>query len=388
MENQENEKELFLREKLEDPVFILQNLLRCRSITPEDDGVLSLTKRMLESLEFFCTELAFGPKGKETKNLFAFLDGKAEEYLCFAGHTDVVPAGEGWSKEPFSGDLTDGIITGRGAVDMKGGLACMIAAAARVLKEKSFKGKLAFLLTGDEEGPATFGTVKLLEWLREKNEHPDFCLLAEPTSVEKIADVLKIGRRGSLNVKLRAQGKQGHVAYPHLACNPVPILLNILQEFLQWQLDEGSEYFEPSSLQITSLETAEGASNVIPSTASASFNIRFNDLHTGSQLSNYIEKIVLKYPEVKCEISVSGESFLTTPTKYVQKLEIASEKIMGYKPRRETGGGTSDARFISKYMPVAELGLLNKTMHAVNECASINDLENLTQIYKTFLEIL
>ncbi|KMQ85685.1 succinyl-diaminopimelate desuccinylase [Lasius niger] len=341
---------------------------------------------MLETLGFSCQNLPFGPKGEETPNLFASIGTKETgEYLCFAGHTDVVPSGEGWRIDPFAGEISDGVITGRGAVDMKGGLACMMSAVARYLDKKPLKGKIAFLITGDEEGPGTFGTCKVLEWLETQNEKPDFCLLAEPTSVEKLADVLKIGRRGSLNALVEVQGRQGHVAYPHLAHNPVPILSKILNEFHGWVLDEGSEYFEPSSLQFTELKTADGASNVIPARASARFNIRFNELHTGKALSEQIRKIISAFPEAKVEIAVSGDSFLTTPGEHVQRLEKAAERVTGYVPHRETGGGTSDARFISKYMPVAELGLVNATMHAIDECTTVEDVEKLTKIFEEFL---
>ncbi|QCE33840.1 succinyl-diaminopimelate desuccinylase [Acetobacteraceae bacterium] len=372
-------------EDLKNPTFILQHLLRRKSVTPSDDGALSLVQAMLEKLGFSCQNLSFGPEGQETPNLFASIGEEGGEYLCFAGHTDVVPAGEGWRLDPFAGDIVDGVITGRGAVDMKGGIACMIAAVARHLEKKPLEGKIAFLLTGDEEGKATFGTCKVLEWLEKQGEKPDFCLLAEPTSVEKLADVLKIGRRGSLNALIKVQGKQGHVAYPHLAKNPIPILSKILNEFQSWILDEGSAYFEPSSLQFTSLETAEGASNVIPASASACFNIRFNELHSGKSLSEQIHKIISAFPEAEVAISISGESFLTEPGEYVQRLEKAAEKVTGYFPRRETGGGTSDARFISKYMQVAELGLVNETMHAINECTSVEDIEKLTKICEEFL---
>ncbi len=369
-----------------DPVALLQDLLRCRSVTPADDGALSVVARSLEMMGFEVTRLAFGPEGEQTPNLYARL-GRGSPCLCFAGHTDVVPPGEGWSCDPFAGEIRDGHIYGRGTADMKGGVAAALAAVARRLEAGPLKGSLAFLITGDEEGPARYGTKSVLEWMKERGEAPDFCLLGEPTNPAEMGDVIKIGRRGSMNVVITVKGVQGHVAYPHLADNPIHRLVPILHDLTARTLDQGSEWFAPSSLQITSVDVGNPATNVIPATAQARVNIRFNDLHTSDSLRNWIEDVVACHAsDADMEVAVSGESFLTEPGTEVEQLSQAVEAVTGRKPKLDTGGGTSDARFITHCCPVAEFGLVGATMHKRDEHVSLTSVEQLTQVYQDFMQ--
>lgn len=369
-----------------DPVALLQDLLRCRSVTPADDGALSVVAHALEMMGFEVTRLAFGPEGEQTPNLYARL-GTGKPCLCFAGHTDVVPPGEGWSCDPFAGDIRDGHIYGRGTADMKGGVAAALAAVARRLEAGPLKGSLAFLITGDEEGPARYGTKSVLEWMKEQGEAPDFCLLGEPTNPAEMGDVIKIGRRGSMNVVITVKGMQGHVAYPHLADNPIHRLVPILHDLTSRTLDQGSEWFAPSSLQITSVDVGNPATNVIPATAQARVNIRFNDLHTSESLRNWIEDVVSCHaPDATMEVAVSGESFLTEPGAEVEQLSRAVQTVTGRKPKLDTGGGTSDARFITHCCPVAEFGLVGATMHKRDEHVSLASVEQLTQVYLEFMQ--
>lgn len=369
-----------------DPVALLQDLLRCRSVTPADDGALSVVAHALEMMGFEVTRLAFGPEGEQTPNLYARL-GTGKPCLCFAGHTDVVPPGEGWSCDPFAGDIKDGHIYGRGTADMKGGVAAALAAVARRLEAGPLKGSLAFLITGDEEGPARYGTKSVLEWMKERGEAPDFCLLGEPTNPAEMGDVIKIGRRGSMNVVITVKGVQGHVAYPHLADNPIHRLVPILSDLTSRTLDQGSEWFAPSSLQITSVDVGNPATNVIPAMAQARVNIRFNDLHTSESLRNWIGDVVSYHaPEATMEVAVSGESFLTDPGTEVGQLSEAVQAVTGRQPKLDTGGGTSDARFITHCCPVAEFGLVGATMHKRDEHVSLASVEQLTQVYLEFMQ--
>lgn len=371
---------------ISDPIALLQDLLRCRSVTPADDGALSVVAHALEMMGFEVTRLAFGPEGEQTPNLYARL-GTGKPCLCFAGHTDVVPPGEGWSCDPFAGDIKDGHIYGRGTADMKGGVAAALAAVARRLEAGPLKGSLAFLITGDEEGPARYGTKSVLEWMKERGEAPDFCLLGEPTNPAEMGDVIKIGRRGSMNVVITVKGVQGHVAYPHLADNPIHRLVPILSDLTSRTLDQGSEWFAPSSLQITSVDVGNPATNVIPAMAQARVNIRFNDLHTSESLRNWIGDVVSYHaPEATMEVAVSGESFLTDPGTEVGQLSEAVQVVTGRQPKLDTGGGTSDARFITHCCPVAEFGLVGATMHKRDEHVSLASVEQLTQVYLEFMQ--
>lgn len=369
-----------------DPLAFLQALLRCRSVTPVDDNALKLVGDALAGMGFEVHHLSFGPEDAPTPNLYA-QRGQGRPALCLAGHTDVVPPGDGWSHDPFAGEVHDGCIYGRGTADMKGGIACFVAAVARHLQENTLTGSLSFLITGDEEGPARFGTKPVLEWMKKNDKIPDFFLLGEPTNPTALGDVVKIGRRGSLNAVITVPGVQGHVAYPHLADNPVHRLISALQELTSQCLDEGSEWFAPSSLQVVSVDVGNTASNVIPSAAEARLNIRFNDRHTGESLSEWIKEVVTRWaPKASVSIAVSGESFLTEPGKEVQLLSESIHSVTGRKPKLDTGGGTSDARFMTHYAPVAEFGLVGATMHKRDEHVGVQSLEELTQIYQHYIK--
>ncbi|MCX5619737.1 succinyl-diaminopimelate desuccinylase [Bombella pollinis] len=375
-----------LSSSLRDPLALLQALLRCRSVTPADDGALGVVAEALEMMGFTVRRLAFGPKGEETPNLYARL-GEGRPCLCFAGHTDVVPPGEGWSSDPFAGEVREGRIYGRGTADMKGGVAAALASVARRLEAGPLKGSLAFLITGDEEGPAHYGTRSVLEWMKEQGEQPDFCLLGEPTNPTEMGEVIKIGRRGSMNAVITVRGVQGHVAYPHLADNPTHRLVKILSDLTARVLDQGNEWFAPSSLQITSIDVGNSATNVIPATAQARVNIRFNDLHTGESLSGWIEDVVACHTaHGTVDVSISGEAFRTIAGAEVEHLSQAVEAVTGRTPKLDTGGGTSDARFITHCCPVAEFGLVGATMHKCDEHVSLASLEELTQIYGEFMQ--
>lgn len=369
-----------------DPISLLQDLVRCPSVTPADEGALDIVAQALEGMGFVVTRLAFGPKGEETPNLYARL-GTQGPCLCLAGHTDVVPPGEGWTHPPFEAKIVDGVMYGRGTADMKGGVAAAIAAVARRLEEGPLEGSLSFLITGDEEGPARFGTRSVLEWMAEQGEKPDFCLLGEPTNPETMGEVIKIGRRGSMNAVITVNGVQGHVAYPHLADNPNHRLISILAELTARHLDEGSEWFAPSSLQVTSIDVGNKATNVIPATAQGRVNIRFNDLHTGKSLSEWMTDVVKRHaPDATLDIAISGESFLTQPGEDVERLSQAVEVVTGRKPKLDTGGGTSDARFITHCCPVAEFGLIGATIHKRDEHVTTQSVEDLTQVYLAFMK--
>ena len=369
-----------------DPVTLARDLLRCPSVTPADGGAQMLLAGVLEGMGFETVHLPFGPAEAPTPNLYARL-GSGHPVLCFAGHTDVVPPGEGWAHDPFAAVVQDGRLYGRGIADMKGGVACFVAAVARRLKRGPLKGSISLLITGDEEGPAHFGTKPVIEWLAEREELPDFCLLGEPTNPEALGDVIKIGRRGSMNAVVTVQGIQGHVAYPHLADNPVHRLLAAFSELTARELDTGSEWFDPSLLQVTSIDVGNPATNVIPAQAIGRLNIRFNDLHTGAALTAWIEDVVQRHaPSADVQVSISGEAFLTQPGEAVTCLSDAVRQVTGRTPRLDTGGGTSDARFISRYCEVAEFGLVGATMHKRDEHVGLETLEDLTRIYLAFME--
>lgn len=362
-----------------DPIPLAQALIRCRSVTPADDGALGVLEAALRPLGFACTRLRFN----EVDNLFA-RRGTGSPHLCYAGHTDVVPPGDeaAWADPPFAGVVREGVLYGRGACDMKGGIAAFVAAIP-----ESNPGSLSLLITGDEEGPSVDGTRRVLEWMAENGHIPDVCVVGEPTSKSALGDTIKIGRRGSMNAWITVQGRQGHSAYPQLADNPVHRLLRLLAALTATPLDAGSEWFEASTLQVTGLQVANDATNVIPAEASAFLNIRFNDHHTSAALTAHLRAVLAEHaPDHIFRVQVSGESFLTTPGPFVDALSRAVQRATGLTPRLETGGGTSDARFITQYCPVAELGAVGATLHQRDESAPVAELRALAQLYRAVIE--
>jgi succinyl-diaminopimelate desuccinylase len=374
-----------------DPVALTRDLIRCRSITPQDDGALAVMENALSRLGFTCHRLPFSePGAAEVHNLLAVI-GEAGPHFCFAGHSDVVPPGnlEGWTVDPFGGMIIDGAIYGRGANDMKGALAAMVAAVARHLQGRGGKplGRISLLITGDEEGPAINGTRKVLEWMAARDLVPDACVVGEPTNPKRMGEMVKIGRRGSLSGRLTVHGIQGHVAYPQFADNPLHPLVRLLADLVAERLDDGTPHFQPSNLQITSIDTDNEAPNVIPAQASAVFNIRFNDLHTSASLEarlrDRLERAGMRY---ELHISVSGEAFVTAPGAFTDLVSNAVRSVTGIAPELSTSGGTSDARFIKDFCKVAEFGLVGETMHKVDERASAADIERLTETYRHILD--
>lgn len=368
---------------MNDVVAVLQDLIRRPSVTPLDHGVQDILKTSLKKLGFQIYDLPFGEGKERVVNFFARY-GSGYPHFCFAGHTDVVPAGQkNWLYDPFQGEIADNVLFGRGACDMKGGIAAFLVAVKDFLAFKeNFTGSLSFLITGDEEGPGINGTSRVLKWMKENHHIPDFCLVGEPTCAETLGDVIKIGRRGSLNAIITVEGTQGHVAYPQLADNPIHKLMRILTTLTEPVLDAGNQWFQPSSVQVTSIDVGNQVTNLIPATATARLNIRFNHLHTGNSLIGWIKTQCYRVTETcKIDISVSGEAFLTKPGPEVGAICQAIESVQNIKPRLDTGGGTSDARFISAYCPVAEFGLVGQTMHKVNEAVPIDDLKRLSSIY-------
>lgn len=371
-----------------DAVALAQALVRCPSVTPVDAGALDIIQSTLSKLGFDCTRLTFGhaPMGP-VDNLFAIF-GSGGPHLCFAGHADVVPPGNvsQWSVDPFAATIAEGRLIGRGAADMKGAIAAFIAAAAHRLS-RGFNGRLSLLITGDEEGPAEFGTAPVLEWMRAHGYVPDHCLVGEPTSARSLGDMIKIGRRGSLNAHLTVFGQQGHVAYPDLADNPITRLVHILDALKVRRLDNGTPHFQPSNLEITDISVGNHADNVIPQFAKARLNIRFNTEHSGASLSAWIKQIVTaNAPEHELNIRVSGEAFLTQPGEWSRLVQRAVRDVSGTEPELSTTGGTSDARFITKLCPVVEFGLVGTSMHKANEQVPIADIDRLVQIYRHILE--
>jgi succinyl-diaminopimelate desuccinylase len=362
-----------------DPLPLAQALLRCPSVTPADAGAQDVLADALTALGFTVTRLRFGA----IENLFARI-GTGGPHLCFAGHTDVVPVGPvNWRSDPFGGEVRDGILFGRGACDMKGAIAAFVAAAAQHLVGGTPNGSISFLITGDEEGPAVDGTVKVLDWMQQNGQIPDFCLVGEPTCPVKLGDMVKIGRRGSLNVTLSVFGTQGHVAYPHRADNPVHRLLRVLAALTAVPVDAGSDWFEPSTLQVTSIDVGNPVTNIIPPTARAMLNIRFNDRHSGASLIAWLRATVAQYAErFELEPTISGESFVTQPGPMVEILQRAIVEATGVTPKLDTGGGTSDARFIARYCPVAEFGLVGASMHQTDERVPVAELRDLARVYR------
>lgn len=377
-----------------DPLSLAQALIRCPSITPAEGGALDVLQATLEAAGFACTRLPFSEVGTpDVDNLYARW-GTGGPHLCFAGHTDVVPPGDDelWSLGPFSGEIRDGELYGRGAVDMKGGIACFAAAAiAHVAHLDPNHGSVSLLITGDEEGPSINGTAKMLQWLVDHDEVPDNCIVGEPSNRAELGDSIKIGRRGSLSGFIAVTGTQGHVAYPHLADNPVPKLLALLTRLTAEPLDEGTEHFEPSNLEVVTVDVANPAVNVIPAKAEAALNIRFNSCHTAASLQSWIEE--------QCEIvrtelggewdltfRSSADCFMTEPGLFVDLVRDAVQAETGRVPDLTTNGGTSDARFIKNHCPVVEFGLVGQTMHQIDERVAVEDLHRLANIYRGVLK--
>jgi succinyl-diaminopimelate desuccinylase len=377
-----------------DPVALAQALIRCRSVTPAEGGALTLLQSLLEPAGFTCHRLTMtAPGTPDVENLYARL-GSGPPHLCFAGHTDVVPPGDeaAWSKPPFGGEIVNGLLYGRGAVDMKGGVACFLAAALDYVRAGGPKrGSMSFLITGDEESVAINGTPKLLAWLEARGEKLDACLVGEPASGEAVGDQIKIGRRGYVNARLVVHGKQGHSAYGERAENPIPRLARIIDRLSTTPLDAGSEHFQPSSLQATIISVPNTATNVIPGSAQANFNIRYNDLHTRAGIEAWVrEHTEAAAREVGARFALSfegtGDVFLTKPGPLVDTMRAAIRGVTGQEPALTTNGGTSDARFIKDFCPVVEVGLRNATAHQVDEHVAVADLTRLTAIYRRFLE--
>ncbi|MBE2990723.1 succinyl-diaminopimelate desuccinylase [Sphingomonas sp. CFBP 13603] len=361
-----------------DPVALTQALLRADSVTPARGTVFDILESALDPLGFAVDRFVVGeaPDGP-VENMLA-TRGNGPRHLAFAGHVDVVPPGEGWTGSPWSGEVRDGLLYGRGAVDMKGAVAAFVAAASR-----SDAGTLSLIITGDEEGPATYGTVALMERMAARGIVPDLCVVGEPTSTARLGDMVKIGRRGSVNIWIDVPGRQGHVAYPHLADNPIPRLIAILAEIETVVLDKGTDWFQPSNIEVTDIAVGNPAHNVIPARATARLSIRFNDQHRGTDLIERIRAIAERYaPRVAVTGKVSGEAFLTEPGAFSTLLSAAIVGATGVAPELSTTGGTSDARFLSKLCPVVEFGLINATMHKVDEAVAVADLLTLTDIYE------
>lgn len=372
---------------------LLHDLIRCPSVTPAEGGALDFLQRVLTDAGFSCQRVAFSEPGMpDVDNLYARI-GDAAPYLLFAGHTDVVPPGDEnkWTHGPFAGEIVDGVMYGRGAVDMKGGIAAFLAATLDYLRHEKPRGSIGFLITGDEEGPAVNGTVKLLRWAHEKGERFSHCILGEPTNPQSLSDMIKIGRRGSLTGQLTIHGKQGHVGYPHLADNPIRGLTRLLTALQEEPLDTGTAHFDPSNLEFSSVDVGNPSSNVIPAEARGVFNIRFNDLWThdtlGAEIRRRCEKAAGNAVRFTLEFEPSNApAFLTKPGPFVEMVAHAVEQITGSRPQLSTTGGTSDARFIKDYCEVVEYGLVGQTMHQIDERVALADLEGLTQIYRRIIE--
>lgn len=371
-----------------DALSILQDLIRYESVTPHEGGALDYIEKILRPLGFECHRLVFKETGTpDVDNLYARW-GKAAPHFCFAGHTDVVPIGkrEDWTVDPFGAEIKDKKIYGRGAADMKGSIAAFLSAAIDIIKTNPPQGSISFLLTGDEEGPAINGTKKVLEWLSARGEKIDFCLVGEPTSRDKLGDMVKIGRRGTQTGRITVTGKQGHVAYPHLADNPIPKLLKLLAALDALELDQGTAHFDPSNLEIVNIDIGNTADNVIPAAARATFNTRFNDSYTSATLEKKIRETLDKTGiGYNLTLRTGGESFYTPPGIYSDLVKKAIEETLKIVPDLSTTGGTSDARFIRSYCPVIEFGIVGKTAHQVDEHVTLGDLSALTKAYHAIL---
>ena len=374
-------------------VFLARDLVRCKSVTPKDDGAINIVAKNLKKLGFKCQFMEFKEKGTpQIKNLYAKI-GKNSPNFCFAGHTDVVPVGDlkSWTVNPFGGVIKNQKLIGRGVSDMKGSIACFIAAVSEFLKKnKKLNGSISLLITGDEETVAVNGTKKVIEKLIQKKEKINFCIVGEPTNENKLGEMIKIGRRGSITGHLTIIGIQGHVAYPHSSNNPSTIIVEVLNKIKKLKLDRGNKDFEASNLEITKINIDNTADNVIPAEAKASFNVRFNNLHTSSSIKKKLNKIFSSTSKkfksnYKIRYHVSGESFLTKPNKTVYMIKNVIKKSTKINPVLSTTGGTSDARFIKKISPCVEFGLIAKTIHQVDEMARLADLKKLKNIYRDIL---
>ena len=374
-------------------VSLAKDLVKCQSVTPKDDGAINIVAKNLKKLGFKCQIMEFQEKGtSKIKNLYAKI-GKNSPNFCFAGHTDVVPVGDlkSWTVNPFGGVIKNQKLIGRGVSDMKGSIACFVSAVSEFLKKnKKLKGSISFLITGDEETIAINGTQKVIEKLIQKKEKIDFCIVGEPTNENKLGDMIKIGRRGSITGHLTILGTQGHVAYSYTYNNPSTVIVEILNNIKKLKLDSGNKDFQPSNLEVTKISIDNTADNVVPAEAKASFNIRFNNLHTSSSLKKKLNKIFSSITKkskanYKIKYNVSGESFLTKPSKTVYMIKNVIKKSTKINPVLSTTGGTSDARFIKKIAPCIEFGLIAKTIHQVDEMARVADLKKLKNIYLDIL---
>lgn len=368
-----------------DTLTLTKALINCASVTPIDAGAMDLVQNILEDLGFTCTRLKF----EDIENLYA-RRGTLSPNLCFAGHTDVVPEGAhaDWKTPPFAADISQNVLTGRGCVDMKGAIAAWIAAVSRLSGQK---GSLSFLITGDEEGVALNGTKRVVAWLKEKGEIIDHCIVGEPSSKDQLGDMIKVGRRGSINTNFVVTGVQGHVAYPHRALNPIPILVDMMNALKSRVLDDGYEQFPPSNLEITNFDVGNTATNVIAQSAKGRINIRFNPSHKGQELADWMSDLANDFAEktgAKIEVTsaISGEAFLTQSGPFSDLLLEVIKSKLNQDADCSTTGGTSDARFIRELCPVIEFGLVGQTMHMVNECVPVDDLFRLSQTYQAFIE--
>lgn len=363
-----------------DAIALARQLINCPSITPARGEVFDVLQAALAPLGFEVNRWVMGdPPDGPTENMVA-IRGSGGPHFGFAGHLDVVPAGEGWSVDPFAAQIEDGMLVGRGANDMKSAIAAFVAAISRI-DERA--GTISLLITGDEEGYATYGTPRIIEWLDQRQIRPDMILIGEPTSVDRLGDTVKIGRRGSVNIWIEAPGVQGHVAYPHRTTNPIPPLARVIAALDALHLDDGSDTFPPSNLEFTAVSTPTSASNVIPGSATAQLNIRFNNLQRGSDLVRLVEEIAEREaPGCKVTARISGEAFLTPPGRLYDVIVEAIEEETGKPPDLSTSGGTSDGRFLIQLCPVVDFGLPNATMHKIGECAAVEDIRALSRIYE------
>ena len=378
-----------------DPLNLSQALIKCPSVTPDSGEALDVLQDILSEMGFRCEQVNFSAADTpDVNNLYAKF-GHSSPNFCFAGHTDVVPVGdlEAWTVDPFGAEIKKGTLCGRGASDMKTAIACFVAAVSRFLdtQDNNFKGSISLLITGDEEGPAINGTKKLLEWITEKGDVLDACLVGEPTNPNELGDMIKIGRRGSLNGYLTVSGTQGHTAYPHLADNPIHLIVKMLETITSKELDQGTGHFQASTIQVSTIDVDNPATNVIPAKARATFNVRFNDLHKATDIERWLREgfdTVTKQTDGSYDLitKVSGEAFLSPPGQLSAVLSGAVTEVTGRTPVLSTSGGTSDARFIKDYCPVAEFGMVGATMHKIDESVKLVDLEVLTAIYTTTLE--
>ena len=372
-----------IRQTLTDPLALASRLIACPSITPATGAVFEVMEEMLVALGFDVERFISGqaPDGP-VENLLAVRTHGEGPHFAFAGHLDVVPPGNGWSTDPFQPVRQGDLLYGRGAVDMKGSIAAFVAALARA---EALAGTVSLIITGDEEGAAVHGTLALMDRMAERGITPDLCLVGEPTSVNRLGDMMKIGRRGSVNMWISVNGVQGHVAYPHLAHNPISPLVRILAAIEAIKLDEGTDWFQPSNIEITDLEVGNPATNVIPAQAKARISIRFNDTHSGAALIERIRAIV-EAEGGELLAKISGEPFLTPPGDFSEMIAAAIRQATGLEPELSTSGGTSDARFLSRLCPVVEFGLCNATMHKLDEAVAVQDLDVLTEIYGDILK--